>query len=82
MVGGGGQITSRLLTSEVAGVLLTFISLVVLCYKDKCNVLAKHASGSSRNDSVSVNNCQISARPGTWKYEITICLHHHLRLHA
>ena len=47
MVGGGVQITSRLLTSEVAGDILTFISLVVLCYKDKCNVLAKHTSRSS-----------------------------------
>lgn len=47
MVGGGVQITSRFLTSEVAGVILVFISLVLLCHKDKCNVLAKHTSRSS-----------------------------------
>ena len=47
MVGGEVQITSRFLTSEVAGVILVFISSVLLCRKDKCNVLAKHTSRSS-----------------------------------
>ena len=47
VVGGGVQITSRFLTSEVAGVILVFISLVLLCYKDKCNILVKHTSRSS-----------------------------------
>lgn len=47
VVAGEVQITSSLLTSEVAGVILVFISLVALCYKDKCNVFAKHTSRSS-----------------------------------
>lgn len=41
------MVKSRFLTSEVTGVMLVFISRVVLCYKDKCSILAKHTSKSS-----------------------------------